>query len=646
PCEYINNSEREHIIGVDLDCETPQNKKALVSEEAFAVARLLKNLIKEKYQVRDPASSVEDPNFIDLRPGHIMLLSPTRTHFGIISSAFEQEGFYVEPDKEKIYAGTLIPRVIEILRAVTRPDDSVAVVAGLRSLLLGVDDEKLLKSALDNISFNLGYLLAKKDNLDESVKVAVEMLGELRNIKKELPPDEFIRKAIDFCGSHIMAAAGDNSSPDVRRLESLKNIISEKISISLSPESALEEAVKELTELKAKNSGIVEKNKIRMMTVHQAKGLEAPVVALMNAGHGRKDSVKNIPLRDENSILIKYSVKTVIDSKSLKLTSAQWEDNVEDEKKQNNAEYERQRYVAATRAKDLLVVPISQKYTDEKFFVAPIAKKLKNLAEGNDKIKIVKSTELIGPESDSEVDKKYITDYNDVPFLPDTENISGDSDRDINSGWEKVQKEKKENLKRMKEKSLTVVAVTEEANKIRKDNNIKRLTSVAASILGRSETFGKEGGVFFHELYEKLLKYSDLAPEKLINYCLAETEYKSDNKAQLIEKSRELIEKWKNSPEFKRITEADKLLVETPFFYKDSEKNIIYTGIIDIMIKESGEWTIIDLKSDMMDDSIENKPEIQKALEPYKFQLEIYKKAVEKITGQTVKETRLLFLDS
>ncbi len=646
PSGYIKNSDRENIIGVEQDYLKSTKVDPIISEEAFSIARLLKNLIDEKYQIRDPKSSVQEPEMIDLKPEHIMLLTTKRTHYGVIRSAFEQEDFYIEPDKENIYEGTVIPRMIEFIRAITRPDDKVALTGILRSLFFGVNDEVLFKSALKGAHFNLNYLLNNVNEMDESIKHTLKVFKELRGIRAELSPEQLIKKAIDKTGGHIIAALGNNRSADLRRLENLKNKLTEKVEETLSLESALEETVQNLEEIEVENLNLVEENKIRMMTVHQAKGLEAPVVVLIDSATGLNGSVDCIPIREDDRVLIKYSMSVSFLDDKLKLVPQNWEDKKKNEEKHLNAEFERKRYVAATRARDLLVAPVNnKKYNKDKYFIEPVGKKIKDLAGKWNNIKISKASELIGENSDNKVKPKYITDYNDIPFLPDTKNITREPDEGLNQEWNSIKRERNKRINKLGENTVPVIAVTKKAEEIRKDEDIPQLTSVVAGITGKNKTFGKEGGTYFHNLYETLLKYPALKKEKLIKYCLNESEkFDADNKS-LIEKSKTLLQKWKDSDIYNKLLNTDNLFIETPFYYQDEEKNVIYSGKIDILFKEDGEWSIIDLKSDLMYESVKDKPEVQRALKPYRFQLKIYKKAIEKITGEKVKETELMFLD-
>ncbi len=158
PSGIIKDTGEKHIIGLDLDYTEEKTKDdEYGAEEAFGLARLVSKLIDEKYQIRDPDG--KDGALIDLAPEHILILFRSRSaRFHMIASTFEEEGFCVEPDKEMMYKGAVIPQAIELLRALARPDDKAAVVSVLRGIFFGISDEVLLKMKAPGISFNLHSL--------------------------------------------------------------------------------------------------------------------------------------------------------------------------------------------------------------------------------------------------------------------------------------------------------------------------------------------------------------------------------------------------------------------------------------------------------------------------------------------------------
>ena len=75
------------------------------------------------------------------------------------------------------------------------------------------------------------------------------------------------------------------------------------------------------------------------------------------------------------------------------------------------------------------------------------------------------------------------------------------------------------------------------------------------------------------------------------------------------------------------------IMLPTNQIVKDADKteNIVVEGALDCAFKENGKYVIIDYKTDRAADC-------KSLYEKYKSQLEIYKKAIEEITGAEVSE--------
>ncbi|NLK20839.1 MAG: helicase-exonuclease AddAB subunit AddA [Epulopiscium sp.] len=103
----------------------------------------------------------------------------------------------------------------------------------------------------------------------------------------------------------------------------------------------------------------------------------------------------------------------------------------------------------------------------------------------------------------------------------------------------------------------------------------------------------------------------------------------------------------------RRITDSSKVKKEVPFIlsinaneiYKDliSEEEIFIQGIIDCYFEEEDGIVLVDYKTDFIQDKINPQIEIEKIMKKYEIQMNLYKRAIEEITGKEVKE-RCLYL--
>ena len=95
---------------------------------------------------------------------------------------------------------------------------------------------------------------------------------------------------------------------------------------------------------------------------------------------------------------------------------------------------------------------------------------------------------------------------------------------------------------------------------------------------------------------------------------------------------------------------ADRLLVEAPFCLdvsareagvSASEERVIVQGIIDMCFLENDEWVVVDYKTDRIEPGA-----AQKSAQKYAVQLELYARALHRITGRNVQQKYIYFLET
>lgn len=101
----------------------------------------------------------------------------------------------------------------------------------------------------------------------------------------------------------------------------------------------------------------------------------------------------------------------------------------------------------------------------------------------------------------------------------------------------------------------------------------------------------------------------------------------------------------------KRMIRSNKIFREVPFNIKkkasdvilgleDCDESLLVQGIIDCYFEEDGKLVLVDYKSDYIPNG-----DISIILKKYEIQLQLYREALEKITGKEVKESYLYLLD-
>ena len=244
------------------------------------------------------------------------------------------------------------------LAAVEWPDDELSVFAVLRGPLFAVDDETLFAyrhhyRRLHPFRIPPEVAAGAADGVERFLPItdALELLARLHRRRNDVPVARTVGQLLEETRAHaafVMQRAGEQVLANVLRIGELARDY--EAAGGLSFRGFIEHLRDEAVERQAGEAPILEESSdgVRIMTVHGAKGLEFPVVIL----------------GDPTARLYRTTAGRFIDSASglCALRLAGWSpldllDHQQEEVERDREEGIRLAYVAATRARDLLVVP-------------------------------------------------------------------------------------------------------------------------------------------------------------------------------------------------------------------------------------------------------------------------------------------------
>jgi ATP-dependent exoDNAse (exonuclease V) beta subunit len=236
------------------------------------------------------------------------------------------------------------------LAAIEWPDDELSVFGTLRGSLFAIPDDLLLR-----FRFEAGRLHPFRRTPEGMATVfapvaeALAILAELHRHRNTRPVADTIHALLEATRAHAgftLRRAGSQALANVYRICDLARTF--ELTGGLSFRGFIEELSAQAEKAESTEAPVLEEasDGVRLMTVHSAKGLEFPVVLLA-------DMTANLAAREAERF-----VKGGLCATRL-LGAAPWEllDNEQQEHDRELAEGVRVAYVAATRARDLLVVP-------------------------------------------------------------------------------------------------------------------------------------------------------------------------------------------------------------------------------------------------------------------------------------------------
>jgi ATP-dependent helicase/nuclease subunit A len=311
---------------------------------------------KSGWKVRDP----EDPGgqLTPLCSRHICLLFRRFTNFGrditrdYVRGLEAREIPHLLVGSKSFHSREEVETLRAALTTIEWPDDELSVFATLKGSLFAIPDNLLLR-----FHHEIGRLhpfRALPENIDQEFQPIAEALGLLADLhrgRNRRPIADTVNALLEATRAHAgfaLRPAGHQVLANVHRIADLAR--SFELSGGVSFRGFVEELETQSEKAESAEAPVLEEGAegVRLMTVHAAKGLEFPVVILA-------DMTANIAAGDPDRYV---DARERLCATRL-LRCAPWElrEHEAEERLRERAEGVRVAYVAATRARDLLVIP-------------------------------------------------------------------------------------------------------------------------------------------------------------------------------------------------------------------------------------------------------------------------------------------------
>jgi ATP-dependent helicase/nuclease subunit A len=336
------------VVALRFELDYASEGEDLLRAEARALATWVARAARGVERVRDSAPSATRPS----RAGDVMVLARRLTQVRHLEAALHEAGirFAVEGGKS-FFDRQEVHEALAALRAIEDPSDRVAVVAALRSSFFGVSDRDIVAHAVRGGRFDPGQ--EDPELAGDPLQPAVALLARLHAARTRLSVPALIERLFDE--TRILAALtgsrrGEAQVANLEKVVALARQASDLGVLTLRGfVRLLEDRIanaREEPDLPATRPG--DPDTVRILSIHKAKGLEAPIVALYDTADRAANEPDVIPLWEEGRVAIGFRKGC---------QPPGWDALVLRERGRVGAELKRLLYVACTRARDLLVVP-------------------------------------------------------------------------------------------------------------------------------------------------------------------------------------------------------------------------------------------------------------------------------------------------
>ncbi len=401
--ESDNEKVEEH--GVDSD-----GNASAENPEADLVARRIVSLIKD------------DELSPGVNWGDIAVLCRKRKAFSGLEKTFINYNIpFVIVGGKGFYQRQAIYDIYNYFSFLLDAKNDTALTGILRSPFFTLSDSLIFDISLSS-GDSLWHKLQNYSGKNNYAKLAAERLGENLALAKSTDIPEMLRKILKESDFLAVLASGSNGEQE---LANIQKLITLAISFSRQGFRTLYDYVEYLRESielsgdEAQASVTEESDAVKIMTLHQAKGLEYPAVFLYKCDDITRKSTaktKEVIVSKTFGILTKLPRRQDYFAEYESAPVLGINDFINSKK--NRAELKRLLYVGITRAKNYLFIsataPRKEKYNSESF-MALLQEGLGNELSG-DRIKLNSSLNFL-----TEKDGNYVTEERsvliDVPII-------------------------------------------------------------------------------------------------------------------------------------------------------------------------------------------------------------------------------------
>jgi ATP-dependent helicase/nuclease subunit A len=315
--------------------------------EARSLARYLRWIVETgDFRLVDPLDGrLRRPQY-----GDVAVLAASTTQLSTLFRHFDEEGIpYASRGGTLLLSDPLNRQFLLGLRALADPDDGVAEAALFAPPFFGVDP---LDLASERATTG-----ASGEGIQEGalrLREAREIVGGLRGHRLERPPGATARDLLERTAFGRAVARGPNGTQRLARLREICLILEQLAANEGLDYDAATARMRAWVEepVKLDPPHPLGTEAVQVMSVHQAKGLEFPAVVIWDSqAKWRPRSTTDAWRMDRDG-----------QGWMLDLSGLRWEETMQPGMRERELAYceaERRRliYVAATRARDLLVIP-------------------------------------------------------------------------------------------------------------------------------------------------------------------------------------------------------------------------------------------------------------------------------------------------
>ena len=565
--------------------------------EGLQIAEQIQSLIKNKIAVAKKEGN-EAINFSD-----IIILLRSRTHVADYERALRQSGIpYIGANRGTLLESLEVNDMLDLLQWLILPFDNLSLAGILRSPLFSVTNEDLIaiKQASKGTWLERLEHFVQQSPEHKILPRALQLLTQWQDDASKLPVHDLLDKIYSEANVLARYAASFPSHLSQRVTANLTRFLELALEMdsgrypSLSRFSSwlgeLRQMENEAPDEPVASASAEEDHRVQILSVHAAKGLEAPIIFLADSANSPSNKKAYSTLidwpaeKDKPEYFLLTASKSNLDDFSK--TCLQEQDAFEQRENANLL------YVALTRAKQMLFISGSEPKSKDHGWYGKICSAFDLNTTENKKSIILEQKGI--EEIDNKAMGKKTKSTTPVATELSSPLIINKREHDISPS--------------QKTTHINTQMKTTESNTVR--------------------------GIIMHQM----LNYISRTPENSLSkfYSVESNEVQKENLEIWWKECKSIVE-GKSFSNYFDASLYDKYYNEVPIQFKDGDDTVF--GIIDRLIIKDNIVTIIDYKTH----PYVTKDNVEQTAKSYKEQMQLYKKGVQLLWPKYKVNSTLLF---
>ncbi len=594
-----------------------------------------------------------------VKPGDIVILFAALSNVGLYEHQLRRCGIdYYLVGGQAFFAQQENYDLVNLLKTIDDPSDDVSLLGVLRSPFFSMSDDTIFSLATQGKGLSQRLETSPLDRLTPEqqgqIRRAREILSHLRAIKDRVSLTELLKTALDQTGydaAMLMEFLGSRKIANLHKLLDHAREFDRRPEMSLAEfissfSESVEEEFKEEMATTSPETG----NLVRLMTIHQSKGLEFPIVFVADMNRNRKASNATTIMHPRLGPLVKLP-----EIAGQKQPHPMLDMFKKLEQQQDDQESLRLLYVAMTRAADLLI--LSSSWEDDPKRVSLWMRTLRE--------KFDLATGL--PIADPYLGQLHLSHipHDQIPTI----HVHHDKPQPHDSQQSRSHGQPSVPLSELAQSIYQAEPLSfgPLAQPIAIDHSLRNQFSVseleslllpatsnlqlppnAIDAVGFVETLssGELESTRFGDLVHALLEQVDLAGKQNLDKLITRVSLQLRINPDKLDNPRliNMLTAFLQSPLAQDLKTATTLVREMPFLLRlpatsKPHANHVVTGTIDCLYLKDDRWHLVDYKTGRWPGNW------QHAIKSYGFQLSIYSIACQKAFGSLPHSIRLCYFD-